>query len=378
MTPTTVRQTAPALIARAGAVAVAVLLALLVVAPVASAHEAGAGVRYRTTGMSPEVDGLTVQVVRGLAGQLVLGNDTGEVVEVLDDDGEAFLRIGPDGVEADVASPTWAASDRPFGLRSADPQADRTAPARWIRLSESSSWGWYDHRLHRQEVTPPAGATEPVVLERWDIPLRVGGRAVTVSGETIAGPPLGFVTPRLVSDRSPAEGVSVTLLPGQTPGLLLAVDEGHRALVRGEVGEPFLRFADGSVQVNAASPTWHRTGGGQVEAVAVDADADPVWQRVADGQRFGWVEPRAIAPEVDGNPEDGAVLATWAVPVEVDGQATTMLGELRWVRNPAVATDDGLPWLNVALAAAGLLAIGALVVVRRRAARSRPTAPAGA
>ena len=361
-----VDRVAPALLERAGAVAVAVLLALLAVVPAASAHEAGAGVRYRITSVSPEVDGLTVQVVRGLAGQLVLGNDTGEVVEVLDDAGEPFLRIGPDGVAADVASPTWAASDRPFGLRAGDPSTERADQARWVTLSASTSWGWYDHRLHGQQVTAPADATAPVVLETWAIPLRVGDRDVTVSGETLAGPPLGFVTPRLISDRAPAPGVSVTLLPGQTPGLLLAVDEGHEALVRGEAGEPFLHFADGTVQVNAASPTWHRTGGGQAQAVDVDAEAEPVWQRVADGQRFGWIEPRAIAPEVDGNPEDGAVLATWAVPVEVDGTSTSMLGELRWARNPDVAADGGVPWLNIGLAAAGLLAVGALVVVRRR------------
>ena len=376
MTPASSPPAAPALLVRAGAVAVATMLALLALAPVASAHEAGAGVRYRITTVAPEVDGLTVQVVRGLAGQLVLGNDTGEVVEVLDDDGRAFLRIGPDGVAADVASPTWAASDRPFGLRASDRKAGQ---ARWVALSASTSWGWYDHRLHDRAVTAPSRATAPVVLETWDIPLRVGERDVTVSGETLAGPPLGFVTPRLVSDRSPAPGVSVTLLPGQTPGLLLAVDEGHEALVRGEAGEPFLRFVDGTVQVNAASPTWHRTGGGQAEAVDVDAGAEPVWQRVADGQRFGWIEPRAIAPEVEGNPEDGAVLATWAVPVEVDGTSTSMLGELRWARNPDVATDGGLPWLNIGLAAAGLLAVGALVVVRRRSARrARSRVPQGA
>ena len=361
---------APALLARAGAVVVAVLLAVVGATVGASAHEAGAGIRYRIDAVDPQVEGLTVQVVRGLTGQLVLGNDTGEVVEVLDDDGEAFLRIGPEGVEADVASPTWAASDRPFGLRG-DADAPTTADGeRWVRLSDATSWGWYDHRLHESDLAPPAEVTEPVVLESWEIPLRVGGRDVTVSGQTLAGPPLGFVTPRLVSDRTPAPGVSVTLLPGQTPGLLMTVEPGRDAVVRGQAGEPFLRFADGRVQVNAASPTWHRTGGAQASPVAIDGEAAPTWQPVADGQQFGWIEPRAIAPEVEGNPEDGAVLSTWAVPVEVDGDTATVLGELRWTRNPAVAeADGGLPWVNVALAVAGVVAVAALVAVRRRGRR---------
>lgn len=363
---------APALTRRAGAVAVAAVLVVLATAPpAATAHEAADGVRYRLTGVAPEVDGLTVQVVRGLAGQLVLANDTGEVVEVLDDAGRAFLRIGPDAVEADVASPTWAASDRPFGLGGGDPSAPSSNAPRWVTVSDDPSWGWYDHRLHESSLAPAPDATEPVVLATWSVPLRVGGRAVTVAGETVGGPPLGFVAARLVSDRAPAQGVAVTLLPGRATGLLLAVDDGHEALVRGEADEPFLRFAGGRVEANAASPTWHRTGGGQASAVAIDADADPVWQSVADSQRYGWIEPRATAPEVEGNPPGDTVLSTWAVPLQVDGRDTTVLGELRWVRSPAAPADTGGPApTNLVLAGAGLAAVVGLVLVRRR---GRPT-----
>lgn len=363
---------------RAGAVGLALLLlALLGTAP-AAAHEAGAGIRYRITGV-PDVDGLTVQVLRGLAGQLVLANATGEVVEVLDDDGEAFLRIGPAGVEGDTASATWRASDRPFGLGGSEPGLDLAdpdasegdAPPRWAALSDGSSWGWYDHRLHARQVVAPADADGPVVVDTWTVPLRVGDREATITGETVGGPPLGFVVPRLVGGRDPGEGVQVTLLPGQAPGLLLSVDPGHEVTVRGEAGEPFLRFADGAVQVNAASPTWHRTGGAAADAVVVDAEAEPAWQRVAESQRFGWIEPRALAPEVDGNPEDGAVLSSWAVPLEVDGEPATVVGELRWARNPAADAGDGSPAPRLALAGAGLAAVAALVVVRRRGARRR-------
>ena len=370
--------TVPALLPRAGAVAVAAVLVLMALAPSAGAHEAAAGIRYRITDVAPEVEGLTIQVVRGLAGQLVLANDTDEQVEVLDGAGRAFLRIGPDGVAADVASGAWRASDRPFGLAGVERGSERgvaggnlDGPSRWTSLSTSSSWGWYDHRLHASEITPPPQATEPVVIETWEIPLRVGDRDVVVSGQTVAGPPLGFVTPQLVSDREPAAGVRVTLLPGQATGLLLAVDPGTEAVVQGEAGEPFLRFADGVVQANAASPTWHRTGGAQAEPVAIDASADPSWQRVAGGQQYGWIEPRALAPEVDGNPADGAVLSTWAVPLVVDGEPTLVRGELHWARTAAASQGTGFPWWNIGLALAGIGAVVALLVVRRRAGRRR-------
>lgn len=226
---------APVLLLRAGAVAVATALVVLAAAAGAGAH----------------------------------------VVGVLDGAGQPSLRIGPDGVQADGAA------------------------SRWVALSDSSSWGWYEHRLHETDLVPP---------------------------------PLGFVTPRLARDRQPAAGVTVTLLPWQAPGVLTAVDDGVEAVVRGEAGEPSR-------------------------------------QRVAEGQRYGWIESRAIAPEVTGNPEDGSVLATWVVPVEVDGRAAPVRGELRWVRATTVADDadgGGPGWRNVVLAVAGVAAVVALVVVRRR------------
>lgn len=379
MVPVTVARTpsAPARLL-AGAVVLAPLL-LGLLAPAALGHEAGGGIRYRLTGVSPEVDGLTVQVLRGLAAQVVVGNATGQLVEVLDDAGEPFLRIGPDGVVGDVASPAWRASDRPFGLGGADPAGPTPAPSRWVELSPDPSWGWYDHRLHERPVTAPPDAEGPVVLDAWTIPLRVGDAEVAVTGQTVAGPPRGVVVPRLVSGATVGEATRVTLLPGAAPGLLLEVGQGHEATVRGEAGEPFLRFADGVVRANAASPTWHRIGGATASRVEVDAEARPVWTPVAQSQRFGWIEPRAAAPEIGEHPPaDQAVLSTWAVPVEVDGEATTIVGELRWAVLAGAGSDaGGVPWPNLGLAAAGVAAVAALAVVRRRAARRGAAAASG-
>lgn len=372
MTPTPGSPTAPALLSRAGVVGLAalLLLTLLPMAP-ASAHGAADGVRYVLDEVTPAVDGLTVQVVRGLGPQLVLGNDTGDPVEVLDDAGRPFLRIGPDGVEGNVASPAWRASDRPYELGGGDPDADEPAGDEWVRLGDEPSWGWYDHRLHERELVVPPDADGPVELDAWSVPLRVGEREVTVAGRTLGGPPLGFVTPRLAVDREPVDGLTVTLLPGAVPGLLLRVEEGHEATVVGVAGEPFLRFDDGVVEVNETSPTWHRVGGAQDgpgDDVAVDGAGEPAWRQVAASQQYAWVEPRATVPELDDTPADGAVLATWVVPVVVDGQEVPLVGELVWTRTAAAAAhgDGGIPWPNVLLAVAGVGAVVALLLVRRR------------
>lgn len=371
-------RTTPTPMTRAGVVVLVVTVAVVLLGLTASparAHGADAGVRYRLTGVEPAMDGLTVQVVRGLAGQLVLANDTDRPVEVLDDTGRAFLRIGPDGVEADVASASWQASDRPFGLGEGAATPSSASP-RWVQLSDQSSWGWYDHRLHASELAAPPDADGPVVLSRWAVPLRVGEVRATVTGETVAGPAAGMVAARLVSDAEPADGVRVTLLPGVASGLLVEVGEGRTVVVRGETGEPFLRLLEGQVEANLSSPTWHRVGGSGVEATSVDADASPDWQRVASGRQYGWIEPRAAAPEVDGDPPDGQVLSTWAVPIEVDGRPSSIVGELRWVRTASTARPEtgGLPLANVALAAVGLGAIVALVLVRRRSSARRAAA----
>jgi hypothetical protein len=365
--------TAPALFSRAGVVGLAALLlvALVGVTP-ASAHGAADGVRYVLDDLAPTVDGLTVQVVRGLGPQLVLGNDTGEEVEVLDDAGRPFLRIGPEGVEGNVASPSWRASDRPYELGGGDPDADEPVGDEWVRLGDDPSWGWYDHRLHERELVVPPDASGPVELDAWEVPLRVGGRDVVVAGRTLGGPPLGFVAPRLAVDRQPADGLTVTLLPGAVPGLLVRVDEGHDATVVGAAGEPFLRFGGGVVEVNAASPTWHRVGGTGGDDVAVDGAAAPAWRQVAASQQFAWVEPRATVPEVEGNPADGEVLASWVVPVVADGQEVPLVGELVWTRTAVAASGDaeggggGVPWPNLLLAVAGVGAVVALLLVRRR------------
>jgi hypothetical protein len=157
--------------------------------------------------------------------------------------------------------------------------------------------------------------------------------------------PTVAIDDRLVLTR-PVAGLSVNVLDGDR-SLHVVVAPGRTAIVRGYLGEPMIRFADGTVEANRASPT---------------ANADRIvaagtgWQRVAEGRSFSWHDHR-LAP-----PPGGAIgtVGRWSVPVTVDGHPAVITGT--FVR---AARPDILVWLTGA-AAAGV-AIAAVAYRRPRA-----------
>jgi hypothetical protein len=157
--------------------------------------------------------------------------------------------------------------------------------------------------------------------------------------------PTVAIDDRLVLTR-PVAGLSVNVLDGDR-SLHVVVAPGQTAIVRGYLGEPMIRFADGTVEANRASPT---------------ATADRIvaagtgWQRVANGRSFSWHDHRLAPPPGGGN----GTVGRWSVPVTVDGRPTAITGT--FVR---AARPDVLFWLTGA-AAAGV-AIGAVAYRRPRA-----------
>jgi hypothetical protein len=143
-----------------------------------------------------------------------------------------------------------------------------------------------------------------------------------------------------------ARGVSARVLDGDR-SLRLAVAPGVLAVVLGYLGEPVLRFDDGGVWANRASPT---------------ASADRIvrlgrgWQRVTGGRTFAWHDHRLAPPAAHGR--TGPV-GRWTVPVVVDGQRSSVAGTFWRVGRPSV-----VPWLAGAVALAAAIAGAAL---RRRA-----------
>lgn len=354
--------------------AVVLLLGVLVPATPASAHEADPRVVTTLEAVEPSLpDEVVVQVQAGIATQLVARNPTATVLEVVGTGGRPFLRISRAGVEADVGSAEFFTTSSPSG---AAPRSARERPPRWVRISSSDSWGWYDHRLHPEQVRAPADEDRAAQLADFEVPLRYGGEAVTASGRVEFRPLLGGF---LVTADPPPQGLTVQALPGRLPGVFLIAEPGRRVEVTGRDGEPFLRITDAGVEVNVRSRTHvedRAARGQQVDPPATD----PEFRLLAPGARsWTWLDARLRYPD-DLPPQpaltaDGPTrLRTWEVPAVVDGTATRLTGAVSWVPEASAAASvrgepeeaEGRSRLPYALGLAVLALGGAVLLLRRR------------
>lgn len=273
---------------------------------------------------------MRVELHHTIAPQLVLANPTARVVEVLDPDGVAFLRIGPEGVEANLAARAWYQTYAP-GMP-VPASAGTGGEARWRKVHGAPSFGWFDPRLESGGVGEghdAGGAGGAAGAGRWSVPLRVDGEVVVLAGRFRREPEAsGRYHARLTSASEIAPGVRVRLLPGRTPGLLVTNESREVLAILDEDGEPFLRVGPRGVEANVGSAAWRRSGRASL-APAGDA-AGPAWQRVSTVPRFGWLDPRAAAGAGTAPPADGHAVRAFRIPLELGGRRLAVRGELAW------------------------------------------------
>jgi hypothetical protein len=363
-----------------------VVLLLAALAAPAAAHEADPRVVTQVEQIAPPLpEGVVVQAHAGVATQLVARNPTDVPLEVLARDERPFLRISVGGVLADVAHPEFLATSSPTGQVRGG--AAGGAPARWVRISDGDSWGWYDHRLHPSRVAAPdddrAGE-----LGRFEVPLRYGDQPVRVQGTLAFRPLLGTFLPS--ADPAP-QGLQVDVLPGRLPGLLLSVDADLPVTVLGREGEPFLRFTADGVEVNRNSRTHVEDRQARGEPAGPPSPT-PDFRLVAPGSSsYTWLDSRLRYP--DDVPPDAALRAAepvvvqrWEVPVQVGARAAALTGDVTWVPQPgeaatgatrpdpegAAAQGDGaratlLPYVLLAALGVVVLVVAVTLLLRRRA-----------
>ncbi|MGI9026857.1 MAG: hypothetical protein ACR2GP_15005 [Burkholderiaceae bacterium] len=184
-----------------------------------------------------------VELRKTLAPQLVVENKSGKTLEILDSNGKAFMRIGPNGVEADVASLEWQRSlgaGNVVETRGA-PTAARNAPV-WTMVSKEAAWGWFDARVKTDRVKVPyrvADAHRSAEVGKWAIPVVFDGRRMALGGTfRYAPPPAGRYEARMTGDGAIAPGVFVQLLPGETPGFLIETRAPGRSRSWGRTASP--------------------------------------------------------------------------------------------------------------------------------------------
>ena len=379
----------PARLIAAALFGVAAIVASAGLSPV-EAHEEVPGVSSVIDSITPALPaGVTVQARISVADQLIVENTTDVALVVIGEAEEPFLRIGPDGVFANVKSPTWYRSNDPTGA--AKPPDDVAANPRaepvWARVTAETSYGWFDHRLHRGRLTRPPAVQDrdkPVVLEEWSVPMRYGEAPVTVKGHREYKFPSGTWTARVIG--SPPD-LNVHAIGGLIPALTVfrANDADRRApiVILGEQGEPMIRLTADGAEVNEASPTWVFTAeakGGFVRSGLVGAAEPPRWVRQPSPQ-VTWLDRRGqmASGAFEGHEGDKLV---WRVPATVGGRRVEIVAETRWTTaepppssRPGDDGDDRPWWQGWALWAVGGLVI--LGVVGGRMWLTRPSTSMG-
>jgi hypothetical protein len=345
--------------------------------------------------MTPVVGGIDVQVAYSATYQLLVANHTPQPVTFLADSGEPFLRIGPAGVEANFASPTFYDSNVPEGLSRYPDQArpGPDVPPRWRKIAAQPAWGWYDHRLHPAQggVLPPAvlQANKVAVLGRWTVPLRYGDQPGQLQGRFEFRPPTGSYAMVQKSSLTPAAGVKIQVVSASTvPAIFVENLSPDPVVVLGKDGEPFARIGPKVTEVNLKSPTWVgvQQALGHDPSDEADAAAAPKWSQVADAPRWSWLEFRAAAPKTDPpaaivQRAGASTIKTWSIPIFIGDKKSAVEGITQFVpiaelrRRAGVGPSTGggskLPlYGGAALAAAVLGAGGWLVTSSRR--RNRP------
>jgi hypothetical protein len=177
------------------------LVALLAVVPAArpaprhggSATAVTSNYRVELTGVAPATPGLHVSIA-DVSGTLHLSwSGRGDVV-VAGYDGEPYLRVDDAGVARNVRSPATYLNQNRYARVEVPAIADSGAAPQWQPISAGHTVQWHDHRTHWMDVTPPpAVQAEPsrthVIIDHWQVPLTVDGRAATIDGRLLWVPP---------------------------------------------------------------------------------------------------------------------------------------------------------------------------------------------
>lgn len=86
-------------------------------------------------------EGVEIELIDSIATELSIVNRTDEV---LDAEGASFLRIGPDGAEADFNSPAWVRSNDPTGQAGLPEGVAQDPPQRFLKVAREPSWSLFD------------------------------------------------------------------------------------------------------------------------------------------------------------------------------------------------------------------------------------------
>lgn len=271
-----------------------------------------------------------VQIRHSLAPQVLLSNQSEQALEVLDPRGRAFLRIGPEGVHADMNAAAWYNTYSVAGLATPQAAQDPQAAPRWRQVSTETAWGWFDPRL---SPDPDAGndSGADYTPPPWEIPTRrAEGSPFRLSGHFQQTQAQGQWQSQLTRSGRLSPQISIGLIPGPVDAFMLRNQSQQPVTVIGVDAEPFVRVGPEGVFANATSKTWRAWGRSRFEQSDLEA-TQPQWIKISNSQTYTWLDPRSRPATSEPSDASAAqALHHWSIPLRVAGELTQLPGQSQW------------------------------------------------
>ncbi len=175
---------------RAGLAAFAALAAVVAHAgPAAADPPRPSDYRSTVTGIAPEAEGVTAEVVGGDA-FLELSVDGPEVI-VTGYGHEPYLRFRPDGtVERNIRSTATYINESRNADVTPPAIADNDAEPEWEKIAGGGTYAWHDHRIHWMGNQPPPDVEPGDVVQDWTVDITVDDQPTTISGTLVLEHPV--------------------------------------------------------------------------------------------------------------------------------------------------------------------------------------------
>ena len=164
-------------------ISVAGVVALLIGAPAALAHQGNPHYRSTVRQITPGVPGLQLSVLN-YDDRLSLHNTSGKDVTVLDYQGKPYVRSLPDGVvQVNTNSQAYYLNVDRYG-QVAVPKGLGPQP-KWKLVNRDGRYDWHDHRIHWMSQSDPPGLKDKnrrQKIDDWTVPIQVNGRRGAIKG----------------------------------------------------------------------------------------------------------------------------------------------------------------------------------------------------
>lgn len=252
-----------------------------------------------------------------IAPQIVVLNKSSDELVILDEQARPFLRLGPNGVEADLASMTWYQSFAPNGIQ---PPATiltelkkNADTERWAWIHDKPGWGWFDPRLN---VENSHGHS---TRQNWQIPVLIKSRRLSIHGymEEV-GQDTGYWQAAINKSQLP-EQIGVRIIQGPVPAIMLQNSGSAEITVLDGNGNQALRIGPAGVWANTFSSLWLAQRKSSRPEV-------PQWLHLSQVPRISWLEARLLP----GEKTDTGKVHDWSIPIHSAEQTLLLSGTTRW------------------------------------------------